>query len=73
MEDKELTFEELLKELDQTVRTLENRDISLDDAVKGYTKGLELSKKCYDILEKNEKLVALKMTEDGLKEFKEEN
>ena len=73
MEDKELTFEELLKELDQTVRTLENREISLDDAVKGYTKGLELSKKCYDILEKNEKLVALKMTEDGLKEFKEEN
>ena len=73
MENKELTFEELLKELDQTVKSLENRDISLDDAVKGYTKGLELSKKCYEILEKNEQLVVSKMTEDGLKEFKEEN
>ena len=73
MENKELTFEELLKELENTVKNLENRDISLDDAVKGYTKGLELSKKCYQILEENEKLVALKMTEEGLKPFTEEN
>ena len=72
MENKK-TFEEMLKELELTVKSLENRDITLDEAVRGYTKGLELSKECYKVLEENEKLIALKMTEEGLKEFKEEN
>lgn len=48
---------------------MENKNISLDDAVKNYTLGIELSKKCYDILDKNEKLVTLKMTENGLENF----
>ena len=47
-------------------------DISLEDAVKGYTKGLELSKKCYSILSTNEELVVKKMTESGLVDFNKE-
>ena len=42
------TFEENLKRLEEVVRSLENKDISLEEAVKNYTIGLELSKKCYD-------------------------
>ncbi len=64
MEDK--SFEELMTELEETVKKLENREISLDDAVKEYSKGIELSKKCFEILEKNKKLVTEKMTEQGL-------
>ncbi len=67
MEDK--SFEALMTELEETVKKLENRDISLDDAVKEYSKGLELSKKCYEILDKNKKLVTQKMTEQGLEDI----
>lgn len=70
MENK--SFEECLQELDQILKSLENRNISLEDAVKGYTTGLELSKKCYDILNSNEQLVVKKMTESGLVDFNKE-
>ncbi len=70
MENK--TFEEYMLELEAVLKALENKDISLEDAVKGYTTGLELSKKCYEILNKNEELVVMKMTEAGLVEFKKD-
>lgn len=74
MEKENKSFEELLTELEATVKNLENKEISLDEAVKDYTKGLELSKKCYEILGSNEKLVVKKMTESGLEDFvKEDN
>ncbi|MDE6656243.1 MAG: exodeoxyribonuclease VII small subunit [Anaeroplasmataceae bacterium] len=63
------TFEENLKKLEEIVRNLENKDITLEDAVKNYTTGLELSKVCYDILNTNEQLVVQKMTESGLVDF----
>jgi len=55
MEQK--SFEALLKDLEQVVKDLENKDIPLDEAVKKYQLGLELSKSCYDMLEKAEKLI----------------
>lgn len=70
MENKR--FEEYMLELEAVLKALENKDISLEDAVKGYTTGLELSKKCYEILNKNEELVVMKMTEAGLVEFKKD-
>ena len=70
MENK--TFEEYMLELEAVLKALENKDISLEDAVNGYTTGLELSKKCYEILNKNEELVVMKMTEAGLVEFKKD-
>lgn len=72
MENSQKSFEDLMKELETVVENLENRDIPLDTAVKEYTKGLELSKKCYEILEKNQKLVSEKMTEQGLVAFSDE-
>lgn len=71
MENKEKSFEELMADFETVIRNLENREISLDDAVKNYTKGVELSKKCYDMLNTNEKLVVEKMTENGLVKFEE--
>ena len=69
MENNEKSFEELISDFENVIRNLENKNISLDDSVKNYTLGIELSKKCYDILDKNEKLVTLKMTENGLENF----
>ncbi len=51
------TFEELLKSLEQVVKDLENKEIALDEAVKKYQLGLELSKACYQMLEEAEKLI----------------
>lgn len=51
------SFEILLKELEGVVKDLENKDIPLDEAVKKYQLGLELSKECYKLLEEAEKLV----------------
>ena len=70
MENK--SFEQYLMELEKVVRSLEDKNISLEEAVKNYTTGLELSKKCYDILNTNEQLVVKKMTESGLVDFKKE-
>lgn len=72
MENQNKSFEEYLSMLNEVVKNLENRDISLEDAVKNYTKGVELSKICYDILDKNEKLVVEQMTKNGLEPFKQE-
>lgn len=55
MENK--SFEMLLKDLENVVKDLENKDIPLDDAVKKYQLGLELSKQCYQMLQEAEKLV----------------
>lgn len=73
MENNEKTFEECLTELEGIIKKLDNRDISLEEAVKGYTEGLELSKKCFEILNSNEKLVVSKMTESGLESFNPDN
>ena len=54
MENKELSFEECLKQLEEIVSKLENKDISLSDAVENYQKGLELSKRCYEIFNKTQ-------------------
>ncbi|MBR6072059.1 MAG: exodeoxyribonuclease VII small subunit [Acholeplasmatales bacterium] len=72
MENKELTFEDYLTELENILKKLEDKDISLEEAVKGYTKGVELSKKCYEILEANTELVTSKMTDSGLVKYENE-
>ena len=65
----EKSFEQLISELETVIRNLENREITLDEACKNFTTGVELSKKCYELLEKNEKLVVEKMTQNGLTKF----
>lgn len=64
-------FETALLELERTVKALENKDISLDEAVKLYQKGLELSKICYAKLKEHETLIVSEMTPNGEKPFEE--
>ncbi len=64
------SYEDNVKLLEEIVKKLEDKNISLDDLVNNYTKGLELVKECYNILQDKEKAVTLKMTELGLEEFK---
>ena len=58
-----LSFEEALKKL-EVVKKLEDKEVSLDEAVKLYNEGLELSKQCYQLLQEAEKLITVKMNAD---------
>ena len=68
----ELSFEECLKALEAIVRKLENKDIALDEAVKNYQKGLELSKRCYEIFNQTQETVVKQVEGDKISDFKAE-
>lgn len=57
MED--MKFEEAMSELEKTVKELEMEKLTLDESVKKFQKGMELSKYCNDMLEKAEKSISI--------------
>ena len=48
------SFEQALKELEDIVQRLEQEEVSLEESIELYQKGVKLSKKCSEILEKAE-------------------
>ena len=72
MENKHMTFEECLKQLEEIVAKLESKDISLDDAVKYYQKGLELSKRCYEIFNQTQEVIVKKVEGSIITDFNQE-
>ena len=46
----ELTFEQALASLDQTVRALEAGDLPLDEATRLYEEGMQLARTCNEML-----------------------
>lgn len=61
-----LTFEQALNKLEEVVKKLEDKEINLDEAIKLYNEGLELSKVCYDQLKQSEKLIVEKMEDSSI-------
>jgi len=53
----EVKFEEALKKLEKIVEDLEKGDLSLDEALKKYQEGLELSRLCSQRLESAKKKI----------------
>jgi exodeoxyribonuclease VII small subunit len=53
----EVKFEEALKKLEKIVEDLEQGDLSLDEALKRYQEGIELSRICYSRLENAKKKI----------------
>lgn len=41
-----VSFEDMLEQLESTVKTLEDGNITLEDSIKLYEKGIALSKEC---------------------------
>ncbi len=73
MEKKTKKFEEKMSELEALVKSLENGDIALDDAIKSFTEAMKLAKECDKDLKNAEKALTEIVSEDGtLKEFKDE-
>ena len=57
MAEKEKSFEEKLKELEEIANKLDSSEISLDETIKLFEKGIKLSKSCSDMLEKAEQKI----------------
>lgn len=54
-------FEDLLKELSEIVEKLESGKLSLDESIKYYKRGLELSELCKKKLEEAKSLIVEKI------------
>ena len=64
-ENKELSFEEAMKKLQDVVQELEKGTLNLDGSVKKFEEGVKLSKQCNDMLENAEKKINLLIKKDN--------
>ena len=64
------TFEEAMSELEEVVAKLEKGELSLDDSINVFQKGIELSKFCSKKLDEVEKKISL-LIEDENGDIKE--
>ena len=70
MMEEELTFEEIMKKLEEITMELENGDLDLEKSVSKFEEGMNLSKKCNEILENAEKRISVLIEKDGKLEEK---
>jgi exodeoxyribonuclease VII small subunit len=56
-------FEEYLKELEEIVKELEQGNLSLDESIKKYQRGMELSTLCKNLLIIAKEAIVQKMSE----------
>ena len=70
MKEKEMKFEDKIRELEKIVTELENGEVSLDDAIDKYTIAMKLAKECSDKLtEVSDKVNKIKLENGKLEEF----
>ena len=65
-------FEEMIENLEEIAKNLENGNLSLDESVKKFEEGMEISKECSKILEDSEKKITI-LTKDSEGNLKEES
>lgn len=71
MQEKELTFEEAMKQLEIITSELEKGDLDLDKSVAKFEEGMKLSKQCSKLLEDAEKRITILLKDEDT--IKEEN
>ncbi len=66
---EELNFEELMVKLEDITNKLENEKLSLDESVKLFEEGMQISKECNNKLEDAEKKITILINQNnGIKE-----
>ena len=68
----EESFEELMAELEEITNKLENEKLLLDESVKLFEKGIEISKKCNTKLDNAEKKITILLNADSEKMTEED-
>ena len=61
----EFDFEEALEELERLVSSMEEEEISLEDSMKAFEKGIKLTRECQTALQKAEQRVQILLNEGG--------
>ena len=64
-----MSFEEKIKELENTISLLENGNSTLQDSIEKYTKAKQLSKECDEELSKVEGVIAKILNDNKLEDF----
>ena len=59
MSKSEKNFEELITELEDITNKLEKDNLTLDDSVQLFEKGMKISKECNEKLESAEKIITM--------------
>ena len=59
-----MSFEENIEQLEKVVQELESGNLNLEDSIKKFEEGINLSKKCNDILEEAEKKITVLVKKD---------
>lgn len=72
-EKKEPAFDEVLKELASIVTQLESSDISLEDSLKAFEKGVMLSRTGQKILDNAETKIKVLLDDDRLENLEKED
>ena len=63
--EKEVSFEEKLKQLENIVQELESGKLNLEDSVKIFENGIKISKECNEMLQNAEKKINILINKDG--------
>lgn len=63
--EENISFEEIIKQLEQIAQELEKGDLNLDESVAKFEQGMKLSKKCNTILENAEKRINMLIRNDS--------
>ncbi len=70
---KDPDFEQTLAELEKLVEQLETGELSLDESLAGFKRGIELSRRCQNVLDKAQQTVEQLVNpddEDSVTDFK---
>jgi len=68
---KEINFEESIEKIEKIAEELESGKLNLDESIKKFEEGMNLSKKCSEYLENAEKKITMIINDAG--NIKEEN
>jgi len=70
---KDMSFENKMKRLEEIVTQIERSDVELEDSIKLFEEGVELSKDCQGLLDNAEKKVKTLVTNGATTETKDFN
>ena len=69
--ENEKSFEEMIVELEDIVKSLERDNLNLDESINKFENGMKLAKDCNKKIEEAEKRITILLNENG--DLKEEN
>ena len=63
--EQDFNFETALENLEQLVSSMESGDLSLEDSLKAFEKGIKLTRECQTALKKAQQKIQILINEEG--------